>query len=150
MQKSFSEKSLLLGTSTALALAYAAFAAVRTQQELWALCVPLVAASSLLETVLSAQLTRLVPARLAGTSNALDMAVGSGVRMVSPVLSALLLTSASGFGTVGFVSAALMAACVALLYLGSAAAAPAATAQAAGAAGGTTQRRRRSSGAAAT
>ena len=117
-QARFSEPALLLATGAALVLLYSVFGAVADAQQLMLLCVPLVVCSSLLETVLSTQLTRLVPARLAGTSNALDMGVGTGVRMLSPVLSAaLLVTSADGFPLLGAVCAALMLAFCVMLAL---------------------------------
>jgi MFS family permease len=122
-----SERALLLATGGALAASFAAFSVTTSATELYVLCVPLVIASGIFQTVSSAQLTTLVPRELAGSANAVDMGIGSGVRMVSPLVSAGLLGSSFGFPSVGAASSGLAILCVLLLLLSPAAAAAAPT-----------------------
>jgi predicted MFS family arabinose efflux permease len=120
-----SERALLLATGGALAASFAVFSVTSSATELYVLCVPLVIASGIFQTVSSAQLTTLVPRELAGSANAVDMGIGSGVRMVSPLVSAGLLGSSLGFPSVGAASSGLSVLCVLLLLLSPAAAAAA-------------------------
>lgn len=110
-----SDYTLLITCGVVLLSSYTAFAASFSAIHLYLLCIPMVVASGIFQAVSAAQLASLVRAELTGTATALDMGIGSGVRMISPVLASSML-SEYGFSSVGLSSAGLMSAAVFLLF----------------------------------
>jgi len=110
-----SDYTLLITCGVVLLSSYTAFAVSFSAIHLYLLCIPMVVASGIFQAVSAAQLASLVRAELTGTATALDMGIGSGVRMISPVLASSML-SEYGFSSVGLSSAGLMSAAVFLLF----------------------------------
>jgi MFS family permease len=70
----------------------------RTPTHLFVLCVPLVFCTSAFSTVSSALFANAIPASLRGTASALDMAMGSGMRIVAPLVTAWVVLTATAPG----------------------------------------------------
>eukprot|EP01062_Namystynia_karyoxenos_P008980 TRINITY_DN13173_c0_g1_i1.p1 TRINITY_DN13173_c0_g1~~TRINITY_DN13173_c0_g1_i1.p1 ORF type:complete len:419 (+),score=138.10 TRINITY_DN13173_c0_g1_i1:77-1333(+) len=103
---------------TSLAAA-ACFLVVPMQSDargLYAVAAVLAPVSALFNNVSTALLTATVPPQFAGSIIALDMAIGSGVRIISP-LAVVWLIGASGVLAVGRAAALLTLACSAALWL---------------------------------
>lgn len=107
MVQKFGEKRSLISMSILVMLSLFYFSYSTTILELSLLCVPLVIGMSTFATVSGAQLTRLVPLSLKGTVNALDMGVGSAVRMVAPTFASTLFQT-YGFSSIGLCSTGVM------------------------------------------
>ena len=83
------------------------FSAVSTTLEIYILTVPQAISSVLFTTINSGEMSGLVPRSLQGSLHAADMALSSGLRIVSPLLSALLISHAGVF-SIGISSGSLM------------------------------------------
>jgi predicted MFS family arabinose efflux permease len=110
-----SDYTLLVSCGVVLLSSYIAFAASYTAMHLYLLCIPMVVASGIFQAVSAAQLASFVRSELTGTATALDMGIGSGVRMISPVLASSIL-SEYGFSSVGLTSGGLMSLAVLILF----------------------------------
>lgn len=110
-----SDYTLLVSCGVVLLSSYIAFAASYTAMHLYLLCIPMVVASGIFQAVSAAQLASFVRSELTGTATALDMGIGSGVRMISPVLASSIL-SEYGFSSVGLTSGGLMTLAVLILF----------------------------------
>lgn len=97
-----------------LLVAFTGLVAVEQVWQLMALLLPMSGAATLFSTVNTAQLTKAVPPQLRGTMLAVDMSLGSGVRMLAPMAAGLLLQQA-GFPSLGASAAALTALLLLLL-----------------------------------
>eukprot|EP00197_Chlamydomonas_leiostraca_P013344 CAMPEP_0202880048 /NCGR_PEP_ID=MMETSP1391-20130828/34512_1 /ASSEMBLY_ACC=CAM_ASM_000867 /TAXON_ID=1034604 /ORGANISM="Chlamydomonas leiostraca, Strain SAG 11-49" /LENGTH=395 /DNA_ID=CAMNT_0049562493 /DNA_START=46 /DNA_END=1233 /DNA_ORIENTATION=- len=96
-----------LGCAALMAAGYLALGVSRQLPVLMASLLPIAAGGVVLATLNTAQLTQAVPSHVAGSVLALDMALGSGVRMLTPGLATGLF-EAAGSLAVGCVAAGLM------------------------------------------
>jgi hypothetical protein len=109
-------RGVLVGTAAALVACFVGFAGAASAAQLYALCLPLVAAATVFGTVSSAAWAGLVPPALKGSATAVDMATGSGVRLFTPTAAALLYAN-YGYASIGVSAAACMAVAAAALVL---------------------------------
>ena len=114
MVNKFGEKRSLVFVSILLMLSLILFSYSTVIIELYILCIPLVLGMSTFATVSGSQLTRLVPLTLKGTVNALDMGVGSAVRMIAPTFATTLYQT-YGFSSIGITSSFIMLTIIILL-----------------------------------
>jgi predicted MFS family arabinose efflux permease len=112
-----SERRILLGSAAGLAASCVALSFVTTKTALAAVCIPITVASGIFSLLNSSQIARASPAAVKGTIVASDMALFSGVRMLTPTLAAYLLHE-YGYWTVGASSGAFMALAAALIAAG--------------------------------
>jgi OCT family organic cation transporter-like MFS transporter 18 len=89
-------------------LGFLALAPISTVPQLCLVLLPLGTGGVMFSTINTAQLTKAVPSGQQGTMLAIDMSLGSGVRMVSPALAAAMLQRA-GYSSIGLSAAALAA-----------------------------------------
>lgn len=113
----FSEGAVVTVASSALAASFAGLAAASTQAQLYAVCVPLTVLSTIVMLINTSQITRSAPPAVRGSLVAVDMALGSGFRMVAPAVGAHMLSSA-GYWSMGAASAGLMGLATLLLAVG--------------------------------
>ena len=126
----FTEGAICTVSSALLAASFCVLSLASTTPELYAVCVPLTLLNTVFLLINTSQITRAAPAHLKGTLVAVDMALGSGSRMLAPAAGAYLL-KASGYWSMGASSAALMSVVTLLLAGGVGAAPPPAAAEAA-------------------
>jgi predicted MFS family arabinose efflux permease len=112
----FAEGRVVLAASAALAASFCGLALASTPAALYAVCVPLTLCSTVAMLLNTSQITRAAPGEVRGALVGIDMALGSGFRMVAPAVGALLLRSA-GYWAMGASSAGLMAVATLLLAL---------------------------------
>ena len=119
----FAEGRVVLATSAALAASFCGLALASTPSVLYAVCVPLTLCSTICVLLNTSQITRAAPGEVRGTLVGVDMALGSGFRMVAPAVGVLLLRHA-GYWAMGACSAGLMGVATLLLALDAAPPAP--------------------------
>jgi MFS transporter, DHA1 family, tetracycline resistance protein len=112
-----SEDAVSSASAALLTASFAALGAASTPAQLYAVVVPLTIFSTLWMLLNTAQITRAAPAHLKGSLVAVDMALGSGSRMVAPAVGAHLLR-AHGYYATAAAMAALMALATLLLQAG--------------------------------
>ena len=93
------------------------FSAVTTTEHIFLLTIPQAISSVLFTTINSGEMSGLVPQNLQGSLHAADMALSSGLRIVSPVLSAFLIFYA-GFYSIGITTGTLMLLVAVLFSMG--------------------------------
>mmetsp|Transcript_72737 Transcript_72737/g.229128 ORF Transcript_72737/g.229128 Transcript_72737/m.229128 type:complete len:424 (+) Transcript_72737:90-1361(+) len=103
----YTDSTIIKACTAASCLSYVALSMVGNVNQLLVVLIPLTAASLVLATVNTAQLTKAAPQE-SGTIIAIDMSVGSGVRIISPGASVWLWQRA-GHGSIGGAGAALTA-----------------------------------------
>lgn len=113
----YDDDTVVTQCSHVLVASFMALALVDGSIQLCAVLAPMLAAGSVLATVNTAQLTKAAPATDAGTIIAVDMAIGSGLRIVCPPIGAWLLRS-YGLRSVGAAGAAAVGLLVLLFRTG--------------------------------
>lgn len=103
----FSEQATVLAAIATLVICFLTYTAAHSMAHLFAIVVPMSAASAVLYTVLASTFTTAVPASDRGASLGLSHAVRPFCGVVSPTLVGFLYT-ALGFRALGTLSAALM------------------------------------------
>lgn len=98
------DRKLSILCCAGLALSFAVFATIDTATSLFALCVPLMVFSNVFQQLNSAHIAEATPDELKGAATAVDMALFSGLRMVTPAVGQALLSA--GYWTVGATSSA--------------------------------------------
>lgn len=107
--KNFSDARIVLASCWILLLSFVALALHHSFTPYLGLLVPICAASYVFSIVNTAQLTKAVPAEQLGSILAMDMALGSVTRMVSPLVGTSLLRThgIAGIGVSSSLSVAL-------------------------------------------
>lgn len=98
------DRQLSMICGAGLVLSFAAFASIDTATGLFALCVPLMVLSNIFQQLNSAHIAEATPDELKGAATAVDMALFSGLRMLTPAVGQALLSA--GYWTVGATSSA--------------------------------------------
>ncbi|KAK9812840.1 hypothetical protein WJX72_004589 [[Myrmecia] bisecta] len=112
----FPDSRVVKASLAGLLLSFGLLAATMRVWQLLLVLLPLSATGILISTINTAQLTKAVPAGQRGTVIAVDMSIGSGVRVLSPTLGTWLLTTFS-FPSIGGSSAVLVALLLLLIQL---------------------------------
>eukprot|EP00094_Tigriopus_californicus_P004950 TCALIF_04768-PA protein Name:"Similar to Slc22a18 Solute carrier family 22 member 18 (Rattus norvegicus)" AED:0.25 eAED:0.25 QI:143/0.8/0.83/1/1/1/6/119/483 len=98
--KLLTDHTLLGVASLILTLSYYLLTMIHTAYEFLALLLPLVCALCLVNSILTAALTKTVPKSQAGTMLGLNMAVNSGIRSVAPTFGGFIMNN-YGFQSLG-------------------------------------------------
>lgn len=112
--KHFSDAKIVLGSCWILLLAFVGLAVQHTFLQYLALLVPICAANYVFSTVNTAQLTKAVSSEQLGSVLAVDMALGSFTRMISPLFGTSLLQT---HGTAGIGASSSSSVVIALLFM---------------------------------
>ena len=108
------------GSQLCVLLMLAGFLGLAACSQVWQLCLvmlPLSAGGLMFTIMNTSQLTKAVPSSQLGTILAIDMSLGSGLRMLSPAAATALLAR-FGFYSIGLGAAALVALTLLVYQLG--------------------------------
>merc|ERR1712117_287973 len=97
----FSDKSLLKFSTMSLIMCFYLLSLLTTLTDFLLLQIPLVCSLSLVNSILSSTVTKVVPSSSTGTMLGLNMAVNSVIRSVSPSVGALMMSS-YGYSSIGY------------------------------------------------
>lgn len=104
----------LILSSSIFAISLLAFSSASKPEHIFLLTVPQAISSTLFTIINSGELSGLCPSTIQGSLHAADMALSSGLRIISPIASALLIRHL-GFASIGYATGSLALLVAALL-----------------------------------
>merc|ERR1719461_348412 len=97
----FSDSALLKFSTMSLMMCFYLLSLLTTLNDFLLLQIPLVCSLSLINSILSSTVTKVVPSSSTGTMLGLNMAVHSVIRSISPSVGAIMMAS-YGYSSIGY------------------------------------------------